>query len=196
MEMTISKMKPIPVEYVLAVAQTKGTDAKRRPYIELIERWGEEQGQDEEARQLLRRLREGQVLDPKKMPREFMLRFRQPEIAEKLIGIVRKIDDIISSKQENWTWAHVMRVMVDEGILYKPTVNRFDAIICSMIPGKGRDTVRKHGDYEYIMGQEEPWPAWTSQSYINPTLAAERSICNQIALEFAPVLTRTIRAEL
>jgi hypothetical protein len=46
------------------------------------------------------------------------------------------------------------------------------------------------------MGQEEPWPAWTSQSYINPTLAAERSICNQIALEFAPVLTRTIRAEL
>jgi hypothetical protein len=196
MEMTISKMKPIPVEYVLAVAQTKGTDAKRRPYIELIERWGEEQGQDEEARQLLRRLREGQVLDPKKMPREFMPRFRQPEIAEKLIGIVRKIDDIISSKQENWTWAHVMRVMVDEGILYKPTVNRFDAIICSMIPGKGRDTVRKHGDYEYIMGQEEPWAAWTSQSYINPTLAAERSICNQIALEFAPVLTRTIRAEL
>jgi hypothetical protein len=189
-------MKPIPVEYVLAVAQTKGTDAKRRPYIELIERWGEEQGQDEEARQLLKRLREGQVLDPKKMPREFMPRFRQPEIAEKLIGIVRKIDDIISSKQENWTWAHVMRVMVDEGILYKPTVNRFDAIICSMIPGKGRDTVRKHGDYEYIMGQEEPWPAWTSQSYINPTLAAERSICNQIALEFAPVLTRTIRAEL
>ena len=173
MEMTISKMKPIPVEYVLAVAQTKGTDAKRRPYIELIERWGEEQGQDEEARQLLKRLREGQVLDPKKMPREFMPRFRQPEIAEKLIEIVRKIDDI-----------------------YKPTVNRFDAIICAMIPGKGRDTVRKHGDYEYIMGQEEPWPAWTSQSYINPTLAAERSICNQIALEFAPVLTRTIRAEL
>ena len=196
MEMTISKMKPIPVEYVLAVAQTKGTDAKRRPYIELIERWGEEQGQDEEARQLLKRLREGQVLDPKKMPREFMPRFRQPEIAEKLIGIVRKIDDIISSKQENWTWAHVMRVMVDEGILYKPTVNRFDAIICSMIPGKGRDTVRKHGDYEYIMGQEEPWPAWTSQSYINPTLAAERSICNQIALEFTSVLTRKIRAEL
>ena len=196
MEMTISKMKPIPVEYVLAVAQTKGTDAKRRPYIELIERWGEEQGQDEEARQLLRRLREGQELDPQKMPREFMPRFRQPEIAEKLIGIVRKIDDIISSKQENWTWAHVMRVMVDEGILYKPTVNRFDAIICSMIPGKGRDTVRKHGDYEYVMGQEEPWPAWTSQSYINPTLAAERSVCNQIALEFAPVLTRTIRAEL
>jgi hypothetical protein len=65
-----------------------------------------------------------------------------------------------------------------------------------MLPDKGRDTVRTHGDYEFIMGQAEPWSAWTSQSYINPTLAAERSICNQIALEFAPVLTRKIRAEL
>ena len=196
MEMTQCGIDPIPVEYVLAIAQTKGTDAKRRPYIELIERWGEEQGKEEEARQLLKCLREGQVLDPKKMPREFMPRYRQPEIAEKLIEIVRKIDDIITSKSENWTWAHVMRVMVDEGILYKPSYNRFDAIICSMIPGKGRDNVRKNGNYEYIMGQEEPWPAWPSQSYINPTLAAERSICNQIALEFAPVLTRKIRAEL
>ena len=138
MEMTLCGIDPIPVEYVLAIAQTKGTDAKRRPYIELIERWGEEQGKEEEARQLLKRLREGQVLDPKKMPREFMPRYRQPEIAEKLIEIVRKIDDIITSKSENWTWAHVMRVMVDEGILYKPSYNRFDAIICSMIPGKGR----------------------------------------------------------
>ena len=86
--------------------------------------------------------------------------------------------------------------MCDEGILYKPTINRFDQLICAMIPNKGRDTVRKHGDYEYIMGQQDPWSAWTSQSYINPTLAAERSICNQIALEFAPILTRKIILEL
>jgi hypothetical protein len=32
-----------------------------------------------------------------------MPRFRQPEVARPLIEIVRKIDDIISSKQENWT---------------------------------------------------------------------------------------------
>ena len=70
MEITLSKIKPIPVEYVLSIARTKGTDAKKRPYIELIERWGEEQGQDEEARLLLRRLREGQELDPQKMPRD------------------------------------------------------------------------------------------------------------------------------
>ena len=61
-------------------------------------------------------------------------RFRQPEIAEKLIEIVRKLDAVIASKQENWTWAHVMRVMVDEGILYRPTNNRFDQLICRIAP--------------------------------------------------------------
>ena len=196
METTLTGIEPIPVEYVLGIAQTKATAAQRRPYIELIERWGDETGHADEASQLLKRLRDGQEIDAHNMPREFMPRFRQPEVAEKLIEIVRKIDAVIASKRENWTWAHVMRVMVDEGILYKPTVNRFDQLICSMIPDKGRDTVRKHGDYTYIMGQEESWSFWAQESYINPTLAAERSICNQIALEFAPVLTRTIRAEL
>jgi hypothetical protein len=87
--------------------------------------------------------------------------------------------------------------MCDEGILYKPTVNRFDQLICAMIPDKGRDTVRKNGDYAFIMEeQEDPWTLWPKDFYLNPTLAAERSICNQIALVFAPILTRTIRAEL
>ena len=196
MKTSLTGIEPIPAEYILRIAQSKATPAQRRPYIELIERWGEEQNCIEEARQLLKKLRNGQEIDPRKMPREFMPRYRQPEVAEKLIEIIRHIDAVIASKQENWTWAHVMRVMKDEGILYNPTINRFDQLICSMIPNKGRDTVRKHGDYEYIMGQEDPWSLWPAQSYLNPTLAAERSICNQIALEFAPVLTRTIRAEL
>ena len=195
METTLTGIEPIPVEYILDIAQTKATPAQRRPYIDLIERWGDKTDHAEEAHQLLRRLRDGQVIDPQKMPREFMPRYRQPEVAEKLIEIVRQIDDVISSKQENWTWAHVLRVMVDEGILYKPTINRFDQLICSMIPDKGRDTVRKHGNYEYLTKQKEPWPCWTSQSYIDPKLAAERIICNQIALKFAPILARTIRAE-
>ena len=196
MKTSLTGIAPIPLEYILRIAQSKATPAQRRPYIELIERWGEEQNCIEEARQLLKKLRDGQEIDPRKMPREFMPRYRQPEVAEKLIEIIRHIDAVIASKQENWTWAHVMRVMKDEGILYNPTINRFDQLICSMIPNKGRDTVRKHGDYEYIMGQEDPWSLWPAQSYLNPTLAAERSICNQIALEFAPVLARTIRAEL
>ena len=197
MKTTLTGIEPIPVEYILRIAQSKATAAQRRPYIELIERWGEETGCPDDAQRMLKCLREGQVLDPSKMPREFMPRYRQLEVAEKLIEIVRKIDDVIASKQENWTWAHVMRVMCDEGILYKPTINRFDQLICAMIPNKGRDTVRKHGDYAFIMEeQEDPWTLWPKDSYLNPTLAAERSICNQIALEFAPILTRTIRLEL
>ena len=198
MKTSLTGIEPIPVEYVLAIAQSKATQAQRRPYVELIQQWGEEQGCIEEARQLIKKLRDGQEIDPQKMPRDFMPRYRQPEMAEKLIEIIRHIDAVIASRQENWTWAHVMRVMTDELILFKLTPNRFDAIICSMIPGKGRDTVRKHGDYEYLMGQEDSWSMWPTleTSYINPALAAERSICNQIALEFAPILSRTIRAEI
>lgn len=193
---TLTGIEPIPVEYILGVAQTKSTTAQRKPYVELIEQWDKERECIDETRQLLMQLREGQVIDPNKMPCEFMPRYRQPEVAEKLIDIVRHIDDVISSRQENWTWAHVMRVMKDEGILYKPTVNRFDQLICSMIPGKGRDTVRKHGDYIFLLNQKDPWSLWPSQSHLNPAIAAERSICNQIALEFAPVLTRKIIVEM
>ena len=197
MKTSLTGIEPIPVEYILTIAQSKATQAQRRPYIELIQQWGEEQGCEEAARQLLRKLRDGQEIDPQKMPRDFMPRYRQSEMAQQLIEIIRHIDAVIASRQENWTWAHVMRVMTDELILFKLTPNRFDAIICSMIPGKGRDTVRKHGDYEYLMGQGVSWSMWPTMemSYINPTLAAERSVCNQIALEFAPILARTIRAE-
>ena len=110
---TLTGIEPIPVEYILGVAQTKATDAQRRPYVQLIERWGEKKDCVDETQQLLRRLREGQVIDIQKMPREFMPRYRQPEIAQQLIDIIRHIDDVIASRQENWTWAHVMRVMKD-----------------------------------------------------------------------------------
>ncbi len=194
METTLTGIEPIPVEYIVGMAQTMRTEAKRRPYIELVERWGEEQNAMDAAHRALSRLREGMEIDVHKMPREFMPRFRQPETAEKLIAIVRQIDDIIASKQEQWTWAYVMRVMTDEGIIFPCTVNRFDQLVCAMIPGKGRDNVRKNGDYR-IMKNRDPWTMWTSQSYMNPTEAAQRSICNQIALRFAPVLERKIREE-
>ena len=152
METTLTGLEPIPVEYVVTVAQSKRTEAQRRPYIELVERWGDEQGKLDDARMALRRLRQGEEIDVHKMPREFMPRYRQPENAKQLVEIVRTIDDIIASKQEQWTWAHVMRVMVDEGIIYQCTVNRFDQLVCAMIPGKGRDNVRKNGDYSIMRG--------------------------------------------
>lgn len=196
MTTTLTGIEPIPVEYVLGIAQTKATDAQRRPYIELIERWGDEMNCADEAHLLLRLLRDGQEIDPRKMPCEFMSRYRQPEVAEQLIEIIRKIDAVITTKQEKWTWAHVMRVMIDEGIIYKITPNRFDTLICSMVPTRKGDTIRKHGDYAYLMRQKDSWPFWTSQPHLNPDLAAARSICNQIALEFAPILTRKIIIEM
>ena len=105
----------------------------------------------------------------------------------------KEIDEIISTKAEIWTWAHVMRVMMDEGILIKLRVNRFDTIIRSMIPGKGRDTVRKNGDYTYLMGQEMPWSQWHSN--FDSNLSSEKTICNMIALKFAPLLERTIKMQ-
>lgn len=196
MKTTLTGIEPIPVEYILRIAQSKATAAQRRPYIELIERWGDEMNCPDEAQQLLMQLRDVQIIDPKKMPTDFLPRFRQPDIAVQLIEIIRKIDEVITSKQDLWTWAHVMRVMCDEGILYKPTYNHFNTIIRSIIPNKGVDSVRKNGDYVYIMEQKDSWPFWPTQAYLNPNLAAARSICNQIALEFAPVLTRKIILEL
>lgn len=191
---TLTQLQPIPVEYVLGIAQTKATPAQRKPYVELIRRWGEETGCEAEAQQLLKNLRDGQEIDIRQMPHDFTPRYRQPETARQLIDIVRRIDSIIATKQENWTWAHVMRVMTDESILLKTTVNRFDQLICSMVPGRGRDTVRKHGDYTYLMSQEESWSMWP-QPYLNPRLGQARIVCNQIALELAPVLSRKIRQE-
>jgi hypothetical protein len=193
MDMTITGLPPIPVEYIVGVAQTKDTDAKRRPYVSLIEDWGKERDMEQEASDVLKQLRDNQEIDVKKMPKEFSPKYREKEVAKQLIAIINDINDIISTKSELWTWAHVMRVMIDEGILIKLKVNRFDAIICSMIPGKGRDNVRKSGDYNYLLSQEMPWSMWTSLTDSN--LGSEKTICNMIAQKFSPILERTIRME-
>ena len=193
MDMTITGLPPIPVEYIIGVAQTKDTDAKRRPYVSLIEDWGKERDMEQEASDVLKQLRDNQEIDVKKMPKEFSPKYRDKEVAKQLIAIINDINDIISSKSELWTWAHVMRVMLDEGILIKVSNNRFDAIICSMIPGKGHDTVRKSGKYSYLMDQKMPWSMWSST--IEANLGGEKTICNMIALKFAPILERTIRME-
>lgn len=193
MEKTLTGLPPIPVEYILGVAQTKATDVQRRPYVSLIEGWGEEQNMAQEASDLLKRLRKNPEMDVKKMPKEFSPKYRDPKMAQQLIEIIREIDEIISTRAEIWTWAHVMRVMMDEGILIKLKVNRFDTIICSMIPGKGHDTVRKSGKYSYLMDQKMPWSMWSST--IEANLGGEKTICNMIAQKFSPILERTIRME-
>ena len=194
MEKKLVQLEPIPVEFVVGHAQAKKTDGQRRPYVELIHSWAEHEKREDDGQAAILRITGQQQTDSDHMPKEFYQSFRQGERAQQLIEIVGQIDRKIASGTTMWTWAHVMRVMVDECILMANiSVNRFDTIICSMIPGKGRDTVRKNGRYADIMARpEESYHTWSSLSEINPTQATNREICQQIAQEFLPVLGRRI----
>ena len=99
-----------------------------------------------------------------------------------LIQILRKIEDVIQSDAEMWTWAHVMRVMVDENILMAGvSPNRFDTIVCSLIPGKGKDTVRKNGDYSIMRDRSKTYRELSSIAYLNPQEAsAHKDHCGKI----------------
>lgn len=68
-------------------------------------------------------------------------------------------------------------------------VNRFDSIICSMIPGKGKDTVRKKGDYSIMLDRSSSYRTWSITS-LNPIEAYNRSICDEIVKKLKPILLR------
>ena len=182
----------IPLSYIVEYAKAQPTQAKRQAFVNLIHFWKDNGGDLAEAIKAILEIQGGQVISANSMPREFMPYYRSETIAAKLIDIIRKIDEKIASKEDNWDWAHVMRVMIDEGIiLTNTTPNKFDQLICAMVPGKGRDNVRKNGDYS-ILDHKEPWTQWTKQSHLNPQEAQDRTICNMIAVEFQPVLRRKI----
>ncbi len=184
--------KGIPLGYIVEYAKAQPTQAKRQAFVNLIHFWTDNGGDLEEAIKAILEIQGGQVISAGSMPREFMPYYRSETIATKLIDIVRKIDERIASKEDNWDWAHVMRVMIDEGIiLTNTTPNKFDQLICAMVPGKGRDNVRKSGDYK-ILERKEPWTQWIKMSHLDPQEAQDRMICNMIAKEFEPVLRRKI----
>ena len=178
----------------VSYAKSATTPAKRKVFVTFLQYWGELNDQEEAANEAINEILSGQTLSPNCMPKEFMPQFRSATMAMQLIDIVKQIDEKISTHQEPWDWAHVMRVMIDEGIIMKVTRNKFDQLICQMLPGKGRDNVRKSGDFT-IIEREEPWTQWTSQSHLNPQEAQDRMICNMIAVEFQPVLRRKIIVE-
>ena len=182
----------IPLSYIVEFAKSQPTQAKRQAFVNLIRFWAENGGDEMAAVKAILEIQGGQMISASCMPREFLPMFRSEIIATKLIAIIRKIDVTISTKAENWDWAHVMRVMIDEGIILTSTTpNKFDQLICAMIPGKGRDNVRKNGDYS-ILDRKEPWTQWTKLSHLNPQEAQDRMICNMIAKKFEPVLRRKI----
>ena len=185
----------IPLGYIVEYAKAQPTQAKRQAFVNLIRFWAETGGDEAAALRAILEIQGGQVISASNMPREFLPTFRSEIMATKLIAVIRQIDERIASKEENWDWAHVMRVMIDEGIILTSTTpNKFDQLICAMIPGKGRDNVRKSGDYT-IIARKDPWTQWTKLSHLNPKEAEDRIICNMIAAEFQPVLRRKIIME-
>ena len=185
----------IPLGIIVEYAKAQSTQARRQAFVNLIHFWTQNGGDLEAALKAILEIQGGQVISASNMPREFMPYYRSETIATKLIDIVRKIDEKIASKEDNWDWAHVMRVMIDEGIIMTNTTpNKFDQLICAMVPGKGRDNVRKNGDYS-ILDREEPWTQWVTQSHLNQQEAQDRMIGNRIAKEVTPVLQRTIITE-
>jgi len=193
MKTMLNELPHIPVAYVAGVARTKKTDGQRKPYVDLIKQWAEHESMEEAGLQVVCSITGTQQADADHMPKELYQTFRKGEKAAELIRIIRHIDDVIQSREEMWTWAHVMRVMIDENILMPVKPNRFDTIICSMIPGKGRDTVRKNGDYLFMSDPDKSYHAWSSSEYLAPREASNKDICQQIAQCFAPILSRHIR---
>lgn len=188
------KLTDIEVSFVVGHARAKGSDSQRRPYVELIKSWAEHQGMTAEGEAAIVEITGTRQTDAEHMPKEFYQQYRSGERAEELIRIIRFLNDIIQSGEEMWTWAHVMRVMVDENILLSQvSINRFDAIICSIVPGKGRDTVRKNGNYAIMTDRDRSYHTWSSSSYLAPKEASEKEICQQIAQQFAPILSRFSR---
>ena len=182
----------IPLGIIVEYAKAQSTQARRQAFVNQIRFWADNGGDLEAAVKAILEIQGGQVISASSMPKEFLPYYRSETIAVKLIDIIRKIDERIAAKEDNWDWAHVMRVMIDEGIiLTNTTPNKFDQLICAMVPGKGRDNVRKNGDYS-ILDRNEPWTQWTKQSHLNPQEAQDRTICNMIAIEFQPVLRRKI----
>ena len=184
MEVDINQptLAPIDVEFVVAEGLQEKTEAKRRPYVKLISKWAEKQGCDEEGEAVVSQLAlDGGVkvlTDIRHLPYDVAKKYRDGDKAEQLVSFVREIDGMIKLNS-NWTWAHVMRVMKDEGILMTNIPYRFDSLVCSMIPGKGSGTVRKNGDYELIK-LKRSWRNWIENYNDCWEEANNRAICKEI----------------
>ena len=100
--------------------------------------------------------------------------------------IIREVNTRVEN-DENWNWALVMKVMLDEGLLMTNIPNKFDRLMLSMIPGKGVDTVRKSGDYS-VIEERRSWHRWISNPNDDWKEAANRTVCEEIYAYFRPLL--------
>lgn len=185
-----TQLTPIPVDFVIEQGLKEHTEAKRRPYRTLITMWANHEGKSEQGETIASQLNTGKEIerltDLQDLPTTIGPKYRKGEKAEKLVMIIREINSRVEN-DENWNWALVMKVMLDEGLLMTNIPNKFDRLICSMVPGKGIDTVRKNGDYS-IIDQSRSWRNWISNHGDDWQEATNREICEEIYGYLEPLL--------
>lgn len=191
---TEKRLTPIPVDFVVEQGLKERTEAKRRPYRRLITTWAEREGNTELGEMVACRLNTGKEVERLKdlqdLPTTISPKFRKGKKAERLVMIIREINAKVEN-DENWTWALVMKVMLDEGLLMTNIANKFDRLIISMIPDKGIDTVRKSGDYN-VKEDSRSWHEWISNPHDDWKEAANRSVCEEIYAYFSPLFIEQI----
>ena len=173
-----TQLTPIPVDFVIEQGLKEHTEAKRRPYRTLITTWAKHEGMSEQGEAIASQLNTGKEIerltDLQDLPTTIGPKYRKGEKAEKLVMIIREINSRVEN-DENWNWALVMKVMLDEGLLMTNIPNKFDRLILSMIPGKGVDTVRKSGYYS-VIEEHRSWHRWISNPHAAWEEAAKRSV--------------------
>ena len=185
-----TQLTPIPVDFVIEQGLKEHTEAKRRPYRTLITTWANHEGKSEQGETIASQLNTGKEIerltDLQNLPATIAPKYRKGQKAEQLVMIIREINTRVEN-DENWNWAMVMKVMLDEGLLMTNIPNKFDRLILSMIPDKGIDTVRKSGDYS-ILEEHRSWHRWISNPRDDWKEAANRSVCEEIYEYFKPLI--------
>lgn len=185
-----TRLTPIPVDFVIEQGLKEHTEAKRRPYRTLITTWAEHEGMSEQGETIVSQLDTGKEIkrlkDLQDLPSTIAPKYRKGEKAEQLVMIIREVNTRVEN-DENWNWALVMKVMLDEGLLMTNIPNKFDRLMLSMIPGKGVDTVRKSGDYS-VIEERRSWHRWISNPNDDWKEAANRTVCEEIYAYFRPLL--------
>ena len=185
------KLNPIPVEFVVDFAREFSTAKLREPYVQLINRWALHEKQATEGLEISGQLKDGYPMkDSQKMLKYLWPTFRSEEKLNQLKEALLKIDAMIHGHVVAWTWAYVMRVMIDENMLLTKVANQFDTLVCWLI-SKGEGTVRKSGDYSQLMSRKESYHFWPKDYKIGKELAHDRFFCYEVFNELAAVLGKS-----
>jgi hypothetical protein len=185
-----TRLAPIPVDFVIEQGLNEHTEAKRRPYRTLITAWAEHEGMSEQGEAIASQLNLGKEIERLKdlqdLPDSVHPKFRKGEKAEKLVMIIREINAKVIN-DSNWTWALVMKVMLDEGLIITNIRNRFDKLICMMVEDKGGGNVRNNGDFS-VFQDSRSWHDWISNPHDDWKEAADRAVCQEMYEYFLPIL--------